>query len=85
MKAVIENHLYTSTLGYFELFSNYTIQYVFLDQNPENALQETLHRRNQKTTAYKTGGIILCIGLVLYCISIALMLLDPAAIQGPVR
>ena len=58
---------------------------VFLDKDPENALQETLRRRNRKTKAYKIGGIILCIGLVLYCISIAIMLLDPAAIQGPVR
>ena len=58
---------------------------VFLDQDPENALQETLMRRNRKTKAYAIGGRILCIGLVLYCISIALMLLDPSAIQGPVR
>ncbi len=58
---------------------------VFLDQNSENALQETLWHRNRKTAAYKIGGIILCIGLVLYCIAIALMLLDPVAIQGPVR
>ena len=58
---------------------------VFLEQDPKNALQETLWRRNRKTAAYKIGGIILCIGLVLYCIAIALMLLDPSAIQGPVR
>jgi hypothetical protein len=58
---------------------------VFLDEDPDNALEETLRRRNRKTKAYKTGGVILCLGLVLYCISIALMLLDPVVIEGPVR
>lgn len=58
---------------------------IFLNQDPENALQETLIRRNRKTQAYAIGGTILCIGLVLYSISIALMLIDPIAIQGQVR
>lgn len=58
---------------------------VFLDQDPESALEKTLWRRDRKTKAYKTGGLILCIGLVLYCISITLMLLHPCTIQGPVR
>ena len=58
---------------------------VFLDEDADSALQETLIRRNRKTKAYRIGGIILCIGLMLYCISIALMLLDPVTVQGPVR
>jgi Zn-dependent protease with chaperone function len=58
---------------------------VFLDEDADYALQETIIRRDRKTKSYQIGGIILCIGLILYCISIALMLLDPVAIQGPVR
>lgn len=58
---------------------------VFLAENPDTALEQALLRRDQKTCAYKKGGLALCIGLVLYCISISLMLLDPASIEGPVR
>ncbi len=53
--------------------------------NLETALEQALVHRNRKTSAYSTGGFILCLGLLLYCISIALMLLNPVALQGPVR
>jgi hypothetical protein len=54
-------------------------------ENPDEALANVLYRRDRKTAAYTVGGTLLFIGLVLYGISIALMLLDPVAIQGPVR
>ncbi|MGJ8650202.1 MAG: hypothetical protein ACSHX4_07575 [Opitutaceae bacterium] len=54
-------------------------------EDKENALAQALERRDTKTRAYAVGGSILCIGLVLYCISIALMLVDPVAVVGPVR
>ncbi len=54
-------------------------------QNQETALHQALIHRNRKTAAYSIGGKILCLGLILYCIAIALMLLDPVALQGPVR
>ncbi|MGJ8639729.1 MAG: hypothetical protein ACSHYA_10075 [Opitutaceae bacterium] len=58
---------------------------VMLAQDETSALEHALMRRNRKTRAYAIGGTILCIGLVLYCISISLMLIDPVSIQGPVR
>jgi hypothetical protein len=57
----------------------------YLAGTPVVAIEAILQRRNQKTKAYRIGSIILCIGLTLYCMSIALMLLNPVAIQGPVR
>lgn len=54
-------------------------------ENPEQALANALFRRNRKTAAYTVGGTLLFIGLLLYGISIALMLLDPVAIHGPMR
>lgn len=54
-------------------------------EDKETALVHALQRRDNKTRAYAVGGSILCIGLILYCISIALMLVDPVAITGPVR
>ena len=57
----------------------------FVSEDREHALVNALMRRNQKTSAYGIGGTILFIGLTLYCISIALMLIDPVAIRGPVR
>ena len=54
-------------------------------EDKENALVQALQRRDNKTRAYAVGGTILCIGLVLYCISIALMLVDPVSVVGPVR
>jgi hypothetical protein len=54
-------------------------------ENQEDALEQSLFRRNLKTKAYTLGGTLLFIGLLLYGISIALMLIDPVAIQGPAR
>lgn len=56
-----------------------------LADNPDSALANAIFRRNRKTTAYSIGGLILFLGLLLYCISISLMLLNPESIQGPVR
>lgn len=58
---------------------------LYLAENRDLALLNALIRRNEKNHSYCTGGKILCLGLVLYSISIALMLLDPEAISGPVR
>lgn len=57
----------------------------YLEGAPVQAIEAILRRRDQKTKAYRVGSIILCLGLTLYCISIALMLLNPIAIEGPVR
>lgn len=57
----------------------------YLEGAPIMAIEAILRRRDQKTKAYRIGSRILCVGLTLYCISIALMLLNPIAIQGPVR
>lgn len=54
-------------------------------KDKEHALEQALYRRNRKTSAYSTGGTLLFVGLLLYAISIALMLIDPVAIIGPVR
>ena len=53
--------------------------------NQETALEQALIHRNRKTSAYSIGGKILCLGLLFYCLSIALMLLDPVALQVPIR
>ncbi len=54
-------------------------------EDADHALENALHRRDRKTAAYTIGGTLLFIGLLLYGISIALMLTDPSAIEGPVR
>lgn len=53
--------------------------------NQETALEQALIHRNRKTSAYSIGGKTLCLGLLFYCLSIALMLLDPVALQVPIR
>jgi hypothetical protein len=40
-------------------------------------LVTVINRRNRKTRAFYTGGIILSIGLLLYCAAISIMLLNP--------
>ena len=40
-------------------------------------LETVINRRNQKTKAFYTGGIILSFGLFLYCTAISIMLLNP--------
>jgi len=49
------------------------------------ALVQALIHRDRKTRAYALGGRILCVGLALYGVSIALMLTNPVALSGPVR
>lgn len=58
---------------------------LMLAEDEASALEHALMRRNRKTRAYGIGGTILCIGLLLYCIAISLMLIHPESIQGPVR
>ncbi|HAV14302.1 MAG TPA: hypothetical protein DCX06_12535 [Opitutae bacterium] len=58
---------------------------ILATQNKDTALQCALNHRNRKTKAYKIGGVILCLGLILYSISIALMLMNPTPVIGPVR
>lgn len=58
---------------------------VLLAEDRANALTNALKRRDAKTRAFAVGGSILFVGLTLYCISIALMLMAPEALQVPVR
>lgn len=58
---------------------------LMLSEDRDHALEQALAHRNRKTRAYAIGGTILCFGLVLYCVSIALMLLNPDAISEAVR
>lgn len=48
-----------------------------LTENSAESLEKIIERRNRKTWAYSRGGVILCIGLVLYSIAFAMMLLNP--------
>ncbi len=48
-----------------------------LTENQSESLERIIERRNRKTRAYSRGGVILCVGLVLYSIAFALMLLNP--------
>ena len=58
---------------------------VLLCENPENPIASAIYRRNRKTKAYSIGGLILFVGLALYCVSIGIMLLNPEPLQVPVR
>lgn len=44
--------------------------------NQQTSLEAVVQRRTRKTRAYSIGGIILCIGLFLYCAAFAMMLLS---------
>jgi hypothetical protein len=46
-----------------------------LNKEPVELLGQIIKRRNKKTTAYVTGGLILCAGFVIYCAAFAVMLL----------
>ncbi len=46
-----------------------------LGPDPIEMLSEIIKRRNKKTRAYMIGGLILCIGLVIYSIAFMNMLL----------
>jgi hypothetical protein len=63
------------------------IHWVTLDLTDDFArsLETMIQRRNRKTRAYAWGGIILCAGLILYCVSISLMLLNPEPLNLPTR
>jgi hypothetical protein len=63
------------------------IHWVTLDLTDDftRSLEIMIQRRNRKTRAYALGGIILCAGLVLYCVSISLMLLNPEPLNLPTR
>ncbi|MFZ5517569.1 MAG: hypothetical protein ACOY90_13060 [Candidatus Zhuqueibacterota bacterium] len=44
--------------------------------NDPRSLEKVILRRTKKTRAYTSGGFVLCIGLFLYCIAFALMLMN---------
>jgi len=44
--------------------------------NDPRSLENVILRRTRKTRAYSLGGVILCIGLFLYCMAFALMLVN---------
>lgn len=46
---------------------------------------DILERRNRKTAAYRTGSAIVFLGLLIYAVSIAIMLLNPVPLAVPVR
>ena len=48
-----------------------------LCEDPVECLVILIERRNYKTKAFWMGGKILCVGLILYCASVSLMLLNP--------
>ena len=50
---------------------------VGLTENDVDSLEKIIERRNKKTRAYSKGGIILCVGLFLYSIAFAMMLVSP--------
>lgn len=56
-----------------------------LEGDTESALASIIERRDARTQAYRIGGSILCIGLTLYALSIAIMLLNPGPVSLPVR
>lgn len=48
-----------------------------LETDSKKCLARIITRRNAKTKAYTIGGFILCCGFILYCVAVALMLLNP--------
>lgn len=56
-----------------------------LDTTNERTMIRVIRRRNLKTAAYKRGGYILFIGIVLYGAAIAIMLLNPVPLDVPAR
>lgn len=46
-----------------------------IEGDPVDCLSRIIERRSAKTKAYKFGGIILCVGFLIYSIAIAQMLL----------
>jgi hypothetical protein len=56
-----------------------------LDTSAGRSLVRVIERRNVKTAAYRRGGYALFVGIILYGIAIAIMLLNPAPLDLPVR
>lgn len=56
-----------------------------LDESPAAALEQVIERRNVRTRAYRIGGIILCLGFALYCVAVAILLMNPEPVNLPVR
>lgn len=56
-----------------------------LDAGASGALALAIRRRNQKTSATRTGGWILFAGLALYLVAVSIMLLNPEPLPVPVR
>jgi hypothetical protein len=56
-----------------------------LASNNEETMVRVIDRRNLKTTAYRRGGYVLFVGIILYGAAIAMMLLNPVPLDVPVR
>jgi hypothetical protein len=56
-----------------------------LDVSNEITITRIIERRNVKTNAYKRSGYFLFVGLILYTVAIAIMLLNPVPLEVPVR
>jgi len=56
-----------------------------LDTSSEVTLVRVLERRDRKTAFYKRGGYILFLGIILYGIAIAIMLMNPVPLEVPAR
>ena len=56
-----------------------------LDTTNERTMIRVIRRRNLKTAAYKRGGYILFVGIVLYAMAVATMLMNPVPLEVPVR
>jgi len=56
-----------------------------LDTSAERTLVRLINRRNIKNAAYRRGGYILFIGIGLYGLAVALMLLNPVPLELPLR
>lgn len=48
-----------------------------LGNSPLEALESIIDRRNRKTRSYQQGGVVLCVGIALYGMAVAQMLLNP--------
>lgn len=49
------------------------------------SLEAMLRYRNRKTSAYRLGSLGIFLGLLVYAVAIAIMLLNPAPLTVPVR
>ena len=56
-----------------------------LDRSPERTVLKIIERRNVKTTAYRRGGYLLFLGLILYSVAVGIMLMNPVPLDVPVR